>query len=63
MAAQHHVRPDRWLAFARRGRSTWALGRPVTCAATMTTRPMHLLRVRNNTVDRRTVYWEPIVGR
>jgi len=27
MAAQHHVRPDRWLAFARRGRSTWALGR------------------------------------
>jgi hypothetical protein len=22
---QQHVRPDRWLAFARRGRSTWAL--------------------------------------
>src|SRR5262245_34407434 len=25
-AAEQHVRPDRWLAFARRGRSTLALG-------------------------------------
>jgi uncharacterized protein (DUF924 family) len=25
VAAEHYVRPDRWLAFARRGRSTWAL--------------------------------------
>src|SRR2546423_12008266 len=22
--AEQHIRPDRWLAFARRGRSTWA---------------------------------------
>jgi hypothetical protein len=25
-----------WLAFARRGRSTWALGRPGVCIKTMT---------------------------
>ena len=31
MAAQHHVRPARWLAYARRGRSTCSLGRPGMC--------------------------------
>jgi len=25
-AAEHHIRADRWLAFARRGCSTWAFG-------------------------------------